>query len=286
MAQIITNQASINYQYNGQTATAVSNVATATLTEALSAEKVSVEQVYRLGEELTFSASFANSSGAALTNVTVSDDLGSYQYGTSTLTPLTFVEPAILFVDGVFSGNIAGTVSESSVTFIIPTLASGSRAQIIYKAAVNNYAQLVEGSQIINTVSITANGMANPVTASNTVTVDNYADVTITKSMTPSSVTDGEALTYTFVINNYGNAEATNIVLVDSFDPAPENIVVQVNGVTVPSTDYSYTGGVLTLPSGGTYTLSLPASTITQSIVDGLVTVTPSSLTVTVTGTI
>lgn len=285
MAQIITNQASLNYQYNGQTASVLSNIATATLAEALSVEKVSVENVYRFGDELTYSVSVLNGSGSALTGVTVTDDLGTYTPGTFGITPLTFVAPAILFVDGVYAGNITPAVEANRIVFTIPTLAAGSRAQILYKAAVNGNAPLALGSEITNTATVLANGITAPVSDSNTVTVDNYADVTITKTMTPSSVVDGEALTYTFVINNYGNTEATSIVLTDAFDPAPENITVQINGVTVPATDYTYVGGVLTLPAAGSATeLSLPAATITQDIATGNVIVTPSSLTVTVTG--
>lgn len=285
MAQIITNQASLNYRYNGQSASVLSNIATATLAEALSVEKVSIENVYRLGDTVTYSVSFENGSGAALTGVTVTDNLGSYEFGTFTVTPLTFVAPAILLVDGVFVGDIAATVAENSVSFTLPTLASGSRAQILYRALVNDNAPLAEGSTITNTASVTAGGITVPVSDTNTVTVDNYADVTVTKSMTPSSVVEGEALTYTFVINNYGNSEATDIVLTDAFDPAPENITVQVNGVSVPATDYTYEGGVLTLPAATSqYALSLPAATITQDITTGNVVVTPSSLTVTVTG--
>ncbi len=285
MAQIITNQASLNYQYNGQTASVLSNIATATLAEALSVEKVSLEDVYRFGDELTYSVSVLNGSGSALTGVTVTDDLGTYTPGTFGITPLTFVAPAILFVDGVYSGNITPTVEANRIVFTIPTLAAGSRAQILYKAAVNGNALLANGSVITNTATVLANGITAPVSDSDIVTVDNYADVTITKTMTPSSVVEGEALTYTFVINNYGNAAATNIVLTDAFEPAPENITVQVNGATVPATDYTYEGGVLTLPAAGSATeLSLPAATITQDIATGNVIVTPSSLTVTVTG--
>ena len=285
MAQIITNQASINYEYNGQTGSSVSNVATATLVEPLSVQKVSIEDVYRFGDELTYSVSVLNSSGSALTNVTVVDNLGSNTVGGVTVTPLTYSTPAILFIDGVFSGNITPTVADNQVTFTIPTLASGSRAQILYKAVVNEFAPLEVGAEITNTATVTANGVTAPVSAENTVTADSYAEVTITKTMSPSNVVDGEPLTYTFVINNYGNAEVTNIVLRDAFNPAPENITVQVDGVAVPATDYTYENGVLTLPAGTTsFELSLPAATITRDPVTGLERVTPSSLTVTVVG--
>lgn len=287
MAQIITNQASLNYEYNGQSATVLSNVATALLGEPLEVSKISLEDSYRLGDAITYSVSFLNSSGSALTNVTVIDDLGSVSEGGVTVTPLSYISPAILLIDGVFSGNVTPVIGSDNVTFTIPSLPAGSRAQIIYKSAVNSYASISEGSEIINTVTLTADGFAGSVTDSDMITVESYADVTVTKTMTPTSIVDGDTLTYTFVISNFGNAPATNIVLSDSFDPAPENISVQVNGTAVPATDYTYVGGVLTFPADtSAYELSLPAATFVRDPVSGLVTITPSSLTVSVVGVI
>ena len=287
MAQIITNQASIAYKYNNQSAVAVSNIASAVLNETLGVEKVSLESVYSLGDEITYVITITNSGNTALTGVSVSDDLGTYAVGGATATPLVYTGPAIVFVDGVYTGNITPTVEADGVTFNLISLSVGSVTQIIYKATVNNFAPLNTGSQITNTVTVTGAGINAPVSDSNTIIVGEYADVTITKSMTPSDIVDGDVLTYTFVINNYGNTEATDIVLTDSFDPAPDNITVQVNGVVIPATDYEYVNGVLTLPTApGTTELGLPPATITQDLATGEVTIVPSSLTVTVTGTI
>ncbi|MBQ9988334.1 MAG: DUF11 domain-containing protein [Clostridia bacterium] len=283
MPQTITNQATLNFEYNGQQGQAVSNIATATLTEPLTVSKNSVEQAYRAGDTLTFAVNFINSGTAALNNVTVTDDLGA---GTAAAAPFTFVSPALLFIDGVYNGPITPTQTESGLSFTIPTLAAGSNAQILYTVDTNEYTPLSGGSQIINTVTVTADGLATPVTDSNTVTVDEYANVVITKNMAPANVVDGSTITYTFTISNYGNTEATNIVLSDAFTPAPMPISVQVDGVLIPATEYSYVDGVLTLPEGGTYTLSLPPATITQDAETGAVTITPSSTVITVTGTL
>ncbi len=286
MAQIISNQASLNYEYNGQNASVLSNIATATLGEAISVEKVSLNDTYRLGDEITYSVSFLNSSGSTLTNVSIIDDLGAYRVGNTSAVPLTYVAPAILFIDGVFSGNITPSVG-TGIIFTVPSLASGSRAQIIYRAAVNNYAPIGEEGAVTNTVTVRADGLTGSVSDSDTITVDSYADVTVTKTMSPQNVLDGDAITYTFVINNYGNAPVTNIVLRDAFDPAPENISVQVNGVAVSADDYSYEGGVLTFPADSSdFELSLPAANINTDPESGLVTVTPSTVTVSVVGII
>lgn len=287
MAQIITNQASVAYRYNNRTASAVSNIATAVLNEPLSVEKVSLESVYRAGDDITYVVTVTNSGTSALTGISVTDDLGTYTIGGGTATPLTYVGPAIYFVDGVYAGNLTPTVGADGISFAIATLGTDSTVQIIYKAVANDTAPLVQGSQITNTVTTTAVGSNAPVSDNNVITVDNYADVTITKAMTPTGVVDGDALTYTFVVSNFGNAEATEIVLTDAFDPAPENITVQLNGTVVPATDYTYENGVLTLPiSPASTVLTLPPATITQDTTTGVVSIEPSTLTITVTGVI
>lgn len=285
MAQIITNQASIAYEYNGQSASALSNVATATLNDPLRVEKVSLPSVYRAGEEITYAISVENGGAGALSGITVTDDLGSYTVGSATLTPLTYLPPARLLIDGVSVGDITPAVGESSLTFTIPALAAGSRAQILYRAYANGNAPLAVGASITNTAQVSAAGIGAPVSDSATVTAEQYAAVTINKSMMPGTQGSAETLTYTFVINNYGNAPAENIVLRDTFDPAPQSITLQLDGVPQPASDYTYEGGVLTYPAdSAARTLSLPAASITQDPATGAVVVTPSTLTVTVVG--
>jgi len=286
MAQTIQNQASLNFQYNGQTGTAVSNIATAVLQDPLSISKNSVSDTYRAGGEITYALSVTNSGSTSLSNVTVVDDLGTYTVGSTSVTPLTFVSPAILYVDGVYSGTLTPTIETDKITFLIPTLGAGANAIIIYNVSVNDGALLESGSVITNTASVTADGISAPATDENTVTVEDYAAVEITKSMTPSAVVDDSTITYNFTIYNYGNTEATDIVLTDNFNPAPTNITVTVDGEIVDPSDYTYENNTLTLPTGTDLSLSLPAATSTQNPVTGEVTITPSTLNITVTGTL
>lgn len=84
-----------------------------------------------------------------------------------------------------------------------------------------------------------------------------------------------------------GITEATNVVLRDAFSPAPAGLTVSINGTAVPSSGYTYTDGVLTLPSTATaITLTVPAATFTQDATTGAVTINPGMTTVTVSGTI
>lgn len=286
MATTISNQATLSYQYSGQSASAASNIATALLTDPVTLSKVSLESSYQAGGELTFAVNFVNGAGTALNDITVTDNMGTYALGAGSVTPLFIDSLAMLFIDGVYSGALTPTPGINSVSFTVPALAAGSNAEILYTAKLNDIAPLAVGSAITNTVTLTATGLVTPVTASSTVTVADYANVTISKSMCPASVTDGSQLTYNFEVYNYGNTEATDIVLTDTFSPAPTAITVSVNGTTVPPANYTYAGGVLTLPTGGAYTLSLPPATFTQDPSTGVITTAPSTMTISVVGTL
>ena len=282
----IRNQASLAFQYGTSTGTAVSNIATATLLDPLAVDKRALRETYRAGDTVTYVLSVQNNGGATLSGVTLVDDLGSYPVGTNTVTPLTYLGNAALYVDGLFVRELVGTIGANSVTFTIDSLAPDSNANVVYNVLVNEFAPLTVGSTITNTVSVSAVGIATPVMASETITVENYADVRIQKDMSPDPVSDGDMLTYTFTITNYGNTDATNMVLTDAFNPAPGNITVSVEGNVVPAENYTYTGGVLTLPTGGTTTLTVPAATVTTDPVTGEVYLTPGTLVITVMGTI
>ncbi len=288
MAQTITNQASLNYQSNGLTQTVTSNVATATIADPLNISKNSLEGAYRADQPVTYIVSMVNSSAAPLTDVTITDNLGTVTDTATgvTVTPLTFVSGARLFISGVDNGTVAPTTQGNTITFTIPNLPAGADAQLIYQTRTNGSAPLALASSITNTVTADADGLVSPLTATDTISVDTYADVRMTKTMTPTTGAGGSTIAYNFVLYNYGNSEATDIVLTDAFDPAPTSITVDVNGQRVAPAGYTYTGGTLTLPTTGGTAITLPPATITTDPTTGAVTVVPTTATVTVTGTL
>ena len=230
----------------------------------------------------------SNTGATALSNVVIVDNLGTTPLGTIDITPLDYVGPAMLYINGAFVSALSPTVTADSITFTVPTLPAHSNAMIIYAAKVNNQAPLAVGSLIINRSTLTADGLADPVTATKVLAVDEYADVDIIKTMSPNPVIDGGLLTYEFAMYNYGNTLASSVVLSDTFTPAPESITtVTVNGAPVAPADYSFIGGDFRLPAlASPYSLTIPAAIFTRDPVTGIVTVSPGTTTVEVSGII
>ena len=284
MATII-NQASLSYTYGATTANVLSNPAVTVINAPLSLEKRVLEDAYRLDDELTFILSLTNEGETTLSDIEITDNLGAFTPAgaAANVVPLTYAGPAELFLDGVFSEALTPQLTDAGVVFTIPGIPAGSNALLLYKARVNEYAPLDAGSEITNTVSVDT---SEPLSASATVPVDSYADVTIEKEMSPNPIADGGLLTVTFTIDNRGNAEATDLMLTDAFPVSLENVAVTVNGA--PVTDFTFENNTLTLPAAGSVktTLAVPAATFTRSTQTGAVTVDPGVLTVVVTGTI
>ena len=281
---IFTNFATLSY--NGGITN--SNTVTGEILETVTATKTAVVDEYSSQDNVTYVVTLVNSGGVAINGLTVTDDLGGYAFGTGTVYPLNYTDGSIkYYVNGVLQAAPAVTAGPPLVISGI-NIPAGGNVILVYEAAVTGFAPLDAGAEITNTVTVTGGGLVTPVTATETIGAQEAADLTVSKALSPSVVTENGQITYTFVIANTGNTEAVatdSVVLTDTFDPILDPITVTYNGtVWTEGVNYTYdetTGAFATLPGQ----ITVPAATYTQNP-DGTWTVTPGIATLTVTGTV
>lgn len=284
MAQF-TNQATLSYGDN----IATSNVAVGEILEALSVTKTAVNTTYGQNDTITYIISLINSGATALSNLTITDNLGTYPFGTGTLTPLVYTDGTVRYYqNGVLVAAPTVTVDPISVAFSGVSVPANGNSTIVYEVSVNDLAPLDESGSITNVATVTGAGIT-PITATETVFSQATPSITITKSISPVPVSDGDTVTYTFVIQNAGNVPLVatdDAVIRDLFNPILTNVQATFNGaVWTEGTDYNYseaTGFFESVPGA----VTVPAATYTQDPVTGVVTSTPGTSTLIITGTI
>ena len=284
----IENFATVRYTSVGVETVRISNLAEVALESSALLTKTPLSNEYGEEDTLTYILSIQNTSAGTLTGLRVEDDLGTFPFGATELTPLTYADNAILLINGQ-NATAELTVDSSmdgTLIFTVASLPAGATANIIYNVRVNEFAPLELDSSIVNTAILSADAECVAGEASARVTVISEANVSVLKSMCPNPVVCGDTLTYTIRIYNYGNAPAENVQLTDVFDPAPTNITVTRNGVAFPATDFTYEGGVLTIPANTATPDTVPAATFTRNPETGEVTVTPGMVEYVITGRI
>ena len=284
MAQF-TNQAQLTYN---NTVTN-SNVAVGEILEVLSATKTAVGNTYGPQDNrVTYIISIINSGTTEFSNITVTDNLGSYTAGAVTVVPLTYRTGTVrYYINGVLQ-NTPAVTPESPLTISGISIPAGGNATIVYEADINQYAPLATGSTIENTVTITSPGIT-PITASETIAVETEPVLSITKTISPVPVTENGTLTYTFLIQNTGNTAATAedlAAITDTFNPILNNLTVTFNGDTwAETTNYTYdpATGLFSTVAGQ---ITVPAAAYTQDAATGVWSVIPGTSTLVITGTL
>lgn len=279
-----TNRATLSY--NGRTVD--SNTVTGTFLQTLSITKTALSDTYAAGDTVTYVVTLVNAGTTPLTGLTLTDNLGAFEFDGNTLYPLAPVEDAILYyVDGVLQPALTPVQTQPLVLQGI-TVPAGGDAVIVYETEITDAAPLGVDGEITNTATVSGGGLLEPLSDTATVTTADTPLLTITKSLSPVAVPENGTLTYTFVIQNFGNTAAVatdNVVVTDTFDPVLENITVTLDGtVLAPGTGYTYdeaTGAFSSAPS----VITVPAATFTRNA-DGTVAVTPGETVLSVTGTI
>jgi uncharacterized repeat protein (TIGR01451 family) len=282
---IFSNQATLTYNGNSTN----SNIAYGEILDVLVATKTAVEGTYAPGQIVTYVVTLRNTGNGVLTGLTVTDNLGGYNFNGNMVYPLTYVTgSAALFANGV--PQPAPTVTAGPpLVFSDITVPAGGDVVIVYQARANEYANPAAGGTIDNTVTVTGDGLSTPITATETVNADVEPALTISKSITPAQVVDNDRVTYTFVIQNSGNQAVVatdNAAITDTFDPILTALTVTFDGTAwTQGMQYNYnqaTGLFATVPGQ----ILVSAATYTQDPVTGAYTATPGIATLVVTGTI
>lgn len=280
-----TNQATLSYG----SVVKNSNVVTGELREVLSMTKTAVTGSFTPGGTLTYIISVVNSGTTAYTGLTLTDNLGEYTSGTSVFVPLTYVDGSIRYYENGILKTAPTVTAGPPLTITGISVPAGGNATIVYETTVGQTAPPSVGGTITNTATLDGEGVTTPLTDTATVTVESRPELSISKAICPSTVVENGQLTYTFVIQNGGNTEATAadaIIVSDTFEPKLENITVTLNGTTLAeNTGYTYnqTTGVFGTAEG---VITVPAATFTQDPTTGVYTVTPGVSVLTVTGTV
>lgn len=280
-----TNQAFLSYRNN----VTPSNIVTGEIRETLAVTKTAVMETYSAGDTVTYVISITNAGSAAAAGLTVTDDLGAYTFHTGTVVPLDYVDGSLrYFVNGTLQPAL--TVAATS-PLTVPGIGvpAGGNAYLVYETRVNEFAPLDTDGTINNTATVTGDGVATPISATETVNATAEAFLTISKAMSPVSVVDNESLTYTFLIQNFGNTATTtddNVTVTDTFDPILDPIAVTLDDTAlVDGTDYTYdkaTGVFATVADR----ITIPAATYTQDPTTGRWNITPGTVILTVVGTV
>lgn len=264
-----------------------SNVVVGEILEVLSAAKTAVSNTYGQNDQMTYIVSIVNSGTTSFSGIAVSDNLGAYEMGNATLVPLTYREGTIrYYVNGILQSSPAVTSGPPLVISGI-TVPAGGNVLLVYEADINQYAPLdLEGS--ISNRALISGGGITPITVNETVNAQIAPILSITKSISPVPVAENGTLTYTFLIQNTGNAaaaETDNAVITDLFDPILSNLSVTFNGASwTERTNYAYdeATGLFTTVEGQ---VIVPAASYIQNE-DGNWVITPGVSTLVVTGTV
>ncbi|MBQ9545368.1 MAG: hypothetical protein IJV00_09615 [Clostridia bacterium] len=276
-----TNQASLAYSGG----VVKSNVTYGEIVGTLTMTKTALKETYAPQGTVSYIVNIVNSGAAPTAQLTLTDDLGAFTFGTETVYPLSFDPDSLsFFIEGALQPTPQYTDADS-LTVTLGSLPADSVSTLIYQATVTEYADPT--GSITNTATLT--GSSNEITASATVTAADNPVLAIAKALDPTTVDENGDVTYTFTVTNFSGTEAgtdANVSISDTFDPVLTDLAATlVNEKSlVINTDYTYdpaTGEFTTTPGA----ITVPAATFTQNT-DGSWITTPGVSVLTVTGTI
>lgn len=229
-------------------------------------QKTPLNLQFRPGDNVTYQIYVRNDGTLPLYNVTISDDLGGVG------NPLSFVSgTASVNINGVNSTIVPTSVNPLTFVLVNP-LDAGDQATITFVMRVSAGLNSAVDS-IINTATISANEgsetgdviTVNP-NPTATITLEDFASVSINKSVSSNEILPGETFSYTISLENSGNLDANGIVITD----------VLPDGFTIDSIT-SVSEGVQTVYQAGEYSVDTTTNTLTLPVGSGPEIIVPAS---------
>jgi len=277
------NQATLSYNAS----TVSSNVVVGEVVSSLNLIKTALSAVYAPGDVVSYVISITNSGTADFTGLTMTDDLGRYEFGDMELVPLTYVEDsARIFINGEPQDD-AEVASENPLVIEGIDVPAGGNVMILYSARVNEFAEPCGGT-ITNTAALDGDCPCSDAADSAEIETVCEARLSIAKQLCPCVITRcDQPVTFSFTVSNTGCCPALandDVVITDTFDPPITITSVTFNGEEWTEGAYytydSETGEFATV-SGQ---VTVPAATYTQDPETGAWTAVPGESILVVTG--
>lgn len=252
--------------------------------------KIPLSTDYGPGDNIVYAIQLTNGDTVDKQNITITDNLGEFTPpGLEAVVPLNYVPDSVrYFVNGV----LATTPDVNAGTNLVISginIPAGGNVLIIYEVQANEYAPMGENASITNRVEANGGTLCEELADTANVPTRNEPILSIAKAVCPETVSCGDPITYTFIIQNTGNVPVVatdNLIVSDIFVPPLTDITVTLNGEELTENiGYSYnelTGEFTTLDGA----IPVPAATFTRDSETGIININPGVAVLTVTGQI
>ena len=252
------NQATVFAPSNASDATLTNNISTATVvigpSADLSASKVASTPSLALGQTTTFTLTFVNTGPSAVTSATLQDILPA------SMRTLTFVSSA-----GLNGATLTNRVTTTSAFNGTATLPVASTLTVVLQAVAGTAGAVVNTATIAAPAGTTDTNPGNN-TGTVVINIGPQADLSISKSATPTVILDGQTTSFTLIVSNAGPNTATNATVRDTLPSGLFGMVlISATGasggtLTASTVASSQFNGTFTLPANSSVTVVLRAT--------------------------
>ncbi|MEP6790279.1 MAG: DUF11 domain-containing protein [Ramlibacter sp.] len=253
----LVNASTVTAAANASDTNLTNNLGTATVVVGPSADlsvaKAASTPSLVVGGTTNFTLTFVNAGPSAVTGALITDTLPS------SLGTLTFISATIANASTLTSSAIAGRVFTGTVTLPV-----ASTLTVVLRAVAGTI------GAVLNTATIAApSGTTDANTANNTgtaiVNVGPQADLSVSKSVSPSVILDGQTTLFTVVVRNLGPNTATGATFNDTLPSGLSGMTILATSsaggatITAQASSSSQANATMTLPANSSISFSLRA---------------------------